>query len=343
MKRRIKSTSSILWVLLLILSVSCSKDEIQIVDQDTSWQMDNKYIEEDIREQLGIDPFTDLVYLGYYGKPYTQLEATNDLENTTLVGKNELLFKVKVTKPYKEDIQVNLIKEDKLITDFPEMVEGLPLFPNESCTFEGSVLKAGEMETTVKLIIKDIQKLNNLSGYVMAIKLGMEGAHEHLAIARTRSTYFVKLNLSIRLDNIDSSNREIEGNGFNQELSFTSDIRPDRLGSLNDGNFTANNWYTSNARNYLTIILPERQLLKGFRLDTNTSTSGSYVLKSCRVMVETPDGNWMNHGVFDREVMNGIAYIRFKKPVECTKVRLENMMSFNGRFSVDVNEVTAFR
>lgn len=62
MKRRIKSAQSILWVLLLILSASCSKDEIQIVDQDTSWQMDNKYIEEDIREQLGIDPFTDLVY-----------------------------------------------------------------------------------------------------------------------------------------------------------------------------------------------------------------------------------------------------------------------------------------
>ena len=95
MKRRIKSAQSILWVLLLILSASCSKDEIQIVDQDTSWQMDNKYIEEDIREQLGIDPFTDLVYLGYYGNPYTQLEAINDLVNTTLVGKNELSFKVK--------------------------------------------------------------------------------------------------------------------------------------------------------------------------------------------------------------------------------------------------------
>lgn len=26
-----------------------------------------------------------------------------------------------------------------------------------------------------------------------------------------------------------------------------------------------------------------------------------------------------------------------------TKVRFENMMAFNGRFSVDVNEVTAFR
>ena len=82
MKRKIKSAQSILWVLLLILSASCSKDEIQIVDQDTSWQMDNKYIEEDIREQLGIDPFTDLVYLGYYGNPYTQLEAINDLVNT---------------------------------------------------------------------------------------------------------------------------------------------------------------------------------------------------------------------------------------------------------------------
>ena len=60
-------------------------------------------------------------------------------------------------------------------------------------------------------------------------------------------------------------------------------------------------------------------------------------------MVETPDGNWVNHGVFDRKVMDGIAYISFKKPVECTKVSFENMMAFNGRFSVDVNEVTAFR
>ena len=195
----------------------------------------------------------------------------------------------------------------------------------------------------MKLTLKDVEKLNNLSGYVMAIKLTMEGSHEHLAIARTRSAYFVKLNLSIRLDNIDSSNKKIEGKGFNKEISFKSDIRPDKLGSLNDGNFTANNWYTSNANNYLTIILPEKQSLKGFRLDTNTSPSGSYMLKSCRVMVETPDGNWVNHGVFDRKSMDGIAYISFKKPVECTKVRFENMMAFNGRFSVDVNEVTAFR
>ena len=221
MKRRIKSAQSILWVLLLILSASCSKDEIQIVDQDTSWQMDNKYIEEDIREQLGIDPFTDLVYLGYYGNPlYTVGGNQRPGKNTTLVGKNELSFKVKVTKPYKEDIKVNLMKEDKLVTDFPEMAEGIPLFPSENCTFEGGVLKAGELETTVKLTIKDVEKLNNLSGYVMAIKLTMEGSHEHLAIARTRSAYFVKLNLSIRLDNIDSSNKKIEGKGFNKEISF---------------------------------------------------------------------------------------------------------------------------
>ena len=75
------------------------------------------------------------------------------------------------------------------------MAEGIPLFPSENCTFEGGVLKAGELETTVKLTIKDVEKLNNLSGYVMAIKLTMEGSHEHLAIARTRSAYFVKLNL----------------------------------------------------------------------------------------------------------------------------------------------------
>ena len=136
MKRRIKSAQSILWVLLLILSASCSKDEIQIVDQDTSWQMDNKYIEEDIREQLGIDPFTDLVYLGYYGNPYTQLEAINDLVNTTLVGKNELSFKVKVTKPYKEDIKVNLMKD--LVSQ--SMPSGFGRWPNVHAILPSSAL-----------------------------------------------------------------------------------------------------------------------------------------------------------------------------------------------------------
>lgn len=111
MKRIIKSTPNILWVLLLTLTASCSKDEIQIVDQDTSWQMNNQYIEEDIREQLGIDPFTDLVYLEYYGKPYIQLKATNDLVSTTLEGENELSFKVKITKPYKEDVRFFLAKK----------------------------------------------------------------------------------------------------------------------------------------------------------------------------------------------------------------------------------------
>lgn len=98
------------------------------------------------------------------------------------MGKNEFLFKVKVMKFYKEDIKVNFMKEDKLVIDFLEMVEGIFFFLSENCIFEGGVLKVGELEIMVKLIFKDVEKLNNLLGYVMVIKLMMEGLYEYLVI-----------------------------------------------------------------------------------------------------------------------------------------------------------------
>lgn len=83
-------------------------------------------------------------------------------------------------------------------------------------------------------------------------------------------------------------------------------------------------------------------MFKGFRLDINIFLSGLYMFKFCRVMVEILDGNWVNYGVFDCKSMDGIVYISFKKLVECIKVCFENMMVFNGRFFVDVNEVIVF-
>lgn len=68
----------------------------------------------------------------------------------------------------------------------------------------------------------------------------------------------MKLNFFICLDNIDLSNKKIEGKGFNKEISFKLDICLDKLGLLNDGNFIVNNWYIFNVNNYLMIILLEK-------------------------------------------------------------------------------------
>lgn len=343
MNNVISKIKILLLLAMVITMASCSGNEVEIIEQDTSWKIDDKYITDDIREQLGIDPFKELVYFAYSGSSLLQLEAVNDLKNTVIVGGEEISFRVRLTKPYAEDVAVKIVRDNELLKQFPVKIDEIPTLPESNYTLTSGVLKAGTKEAILTMNIKDANALTNKSGYVLALKLEMGGEHKGLAVAKTRFTYFMKLTLRVQLDNIDSSNTEVVGEGFNQGVQFESNRRVSVLHTLNDGNFTTNHWYTDNDKDYLTVVLPEKTLVKGFRFDTSRSATGSYMLKSCNVFVEMPDGEWLNNGFYDRESAGGVAYIRFKTPTECTKIRFEKMKAFNNRYSVDVNEVTVFK
>ncbi|NYI49043.1 DUF1735 domain-containing protein [Macellibacteroides fermentans] len=333
--RKIQQLIQVLLGACFLYSFSaCNTNEVEVVQQDTSWQMDRKYIEEDIREQLGIDPFTNLAYLGYYDSPYLQINAKNDLSNTTIPNGTEYSVKVKLSNVYKENVTVSLVKDDNLMSQFPEKVEGISIFPEDTYSLEPAIVKAGETEAVFKITFKNLNKLNNNKGYVMALKLQIEGTHQNLQVAKTRVNYFVRMRVEIQLDNVDSSNMPIEGTLFNSNLTFESNIRPDKLGSLKDGDLTVNKWYTSTEASYLDIIIPEKTSIKGLLLHT---TSG-YALKGCDVLVEE-NGEWVNNGAFEISAKSLACYVKFKKPVECTKIRLIKIKQFSGKYTTDINEV----
>lgn len=320
---------------------SCSEEKVEVVTQDTSWQIDHKYIEEDIRELLGFDPHTDLLYFGYYNDPVVMLNAIYDTEHTTIQEGDELSFTVKVTKPLKEDVVIKLQKEDAALNNYPQNIEDVARVTEDNCIFEPATLKAGEVATSIKMKFDKLDDLTDLSGYVLAVRLAIEGNHENLKVAQIRSTFYVRMSMKIQFDNIDSSNAPIEGTFFNRELTFESDAKPDKLGSLNDGNLTNNQWWTGSDKpdSYLDIILPEITLLKGFKMITGKATSGSYMLKSCDVLVDNGNGAWLSNGIFDRTEMNKDVYVKFKKPVQCKRIRLAKFNSFANKTAIELTEV----
>lgn len=348
MNKIIAYTKNILCIGCLLFIASCGDGGVEVVTQDTSWTIDNQYIEEDVREELGIDPYVDLVYFSYYNMPLKEIKANYDLEHVTVVGGNDFSFKVKITKPFKEDLTLKLAMNAD--AKFPVNVEEYAKVTDENCVFETSVLKAGELETTIKFSFKDVDELKELPGAVLALTLKIENQPERVAVSKSRAAFFLKVNTAIQLENIEASNEPIDGELFNDIVTFGSNIRPDKLESLNDGNRTSNKWYTSSTLPaeppYLTMTFPEVVTIKGIRVDTNrdsSSTPSNYALKSVKVLVDKGNGQWLSNGVYDQGHIKGEAYIKFKTPIQCVGIRFEDFQSTTGKHSVDINEITFIR
>ncbi len=340
MNKIIAYAKCILCIGCILFIVSCGDDGVEVVSQDTSWTIDNRYIEEDIREELGVDPYVDLVYFSYYNVPLEEIKANYDLEHVTVVGGNDFSFKVKITKPFKDDLTLKLAVDAD--AKFPINVEEYAKVTDENCVFGTAVLKAGELETTIKFSFKDVDELKELPGAVLALTLKIENQPERVAVSKSRATFFLKVNTAIQLENIEASNEPIDGELFNDNVTFESD-RPKGLESLNDGDRKKNSWWTSNEQSYLTMTFPSVVTIKGIRVDTNSSASSSYGLKKLKVMVDKGDGQWLSNGVYDQGHIAGEVNIKFKTPIECVGIRFEEMQSTTGKYGVDINEITFIR
>lgn len=340
MNKIIIYAKSILCIGCLLFIASCGDDEVEVVSQDTSWTIDNQYIEEDVREELGIDPFVDLVYFSYYNTPLKEIKANYDLEHVTVVGGNDFSFKVRITKPFKEDLTLKLATDAD--AQFPMNVEEYAKVADENCVFGTAVLKAGELETTIKFSFKDVDELKEMPGAVLALTLKIENQPERVAVSKSRAVFFIKVNTAIQIENIEASNEPIDGELFNDIVTFESD-RSRGLESLNDGDRKKNSWWSTDEHSYLTMTFPVAVTIKGIRIDTNPGASSAYGLKRLKVMVDKGNGQWLSNGVYDQGHIAGEVNIKFKTPIECVGIRFEEMQSMTGKNGVDINEVTFIR
>lgn len=333
----------IIQVIILVLCVAClhacQEEKGEVVSQDWAYQLDQDYIYVDIPDKFQFDP-SNIIYLKESAT--LTLNGKNNMESTEIEEGYTVTLNVKIKKPFDKDVSVRLVEDVALLDEYAGDISEFRRFPDNTFAISEATLLAGETETDITLAWANVDELNEMPGYILPLRLELADKVEGVKISTNSYSVFVKLNLMIVKENIEPSNEPIEGEFFNDIVTFESD-RTKGLESLNDRVRDKNAWWTSNEQSYLTMIFPEVITIKGIRIDTNPSPTSTYSLKSLRVMVDSGDGEWLNNGVYDQGNIAGEANIKFKTPIECVRIRFEVMQSVTGKFGVDINEVTFVR
>lgn len=337
MNNIISQTKALLLLAIVIIMASCSGDEVEIIEQDTSWKIDDKYITEDIREQLGIDPFSNLLFFERVSE--LVLDATTDLQSTVIEQGNDFKLKVRITKPFEKDLNLRIVTVDSLLERYPGGAGKFLPFPDKSFSSEAQVLNAGESEVEFVITLRELNALNRAPGYILPLQLEVMDKVDHIKPAKMRGCFFVKINLSLGIENIaDSYDVEIEGETFNsaQELSFESNVTS-RLSALNDGLFTGS-WYPQNQYSYLLIKLAKKETVKGIKCHVKT---GTYNLKKVRISANLPEGDDFIQGIFKvpEDVNQSVYWIKFKKTISTDQIKMDMFSGKNGVKDPDFTEI----
>lgn len=333
----------IIYLFTIIISVislhSCSDDTIEIVSQDTSYQLDAKYVFVDIPDAFKYDP-SNIIYLP--GQAVITLNGLNNTEHTSITGDKELKIKIKIKKPLTEDLSIRIGKDDTLLEEYNGDISSYKAYPDNTYSLSSTVLPAGETETIITLTLDNIDSFNESPGYILPLRLQLEKEKDGIKVSVNKYSLYVKLNLVIQRDNIDSSNTPIEGIEFNSNENVVfSSSKTTGLERLNDGKVSSE-WYNNGSSDWIIATFSKTEKIKSIKINTSAN---SYRFKSCAVYVAEEEGIFEKHGDFSKSEENGNGvttfYITFKSPVSAKQIKLDSFIRQTGsdKYS-DITEIT---
>jgi len=136
-----KTSYSILFILIAVSSLfsACSKEQIELVTQDLSYQLDPDYISVNIPDTFKFDP-ANVIYLT--GQKNITLHGTNDETTTTIIGGNEIHFTVRIKKEFDNDVTLRLVKDPALMNSYPEDISKYKEILEESFSIPETILES---------------------------------------------------------------------------------------------------------------------------------------------------------------------------------------------------------
>lgn len=301
-------------VLLSVAAFTACEDEDRglVVSQDTSYQLDPDYVYVDIPKEFQFDA-TNILYLD--GKTVLNLNAKTDGTTTNIIEGTEFTFNIRIKKALSNDLTVRLVQDEELLNEYN--AGGAVLFPEETVAVSEVVIPAGQTSVPVTLTFQNLDKLTDLKGYILPLRLQVGQTTEEVKVSIQKYSVFVQMALEFGKDNVDTSSfQAFDGEQFNDVITFESDTRTSGLRYLNDGNLSGSTWY-GYKDNWLTMTMPEAQVIKGMRLVVNNN----YLLGHIKISVDEGSG-YINYGTFDFNERSNV-YIKFKQPVAVKAIKLE--------------------
>ncbi len=240
---------------------SCNKNDIEIIQQDSSWSIDKKYEDEDIRKKEGEIPAGDLVYLSI-----NNLKGIGFHENgkTTLTLDSNKKLYVQLTNALDTDVEV------KFVVDSESLPKGVSLIPSEAYKLDNLVVKAGEVkvETNFEIVNPDL-----ITKGVFELPIKIEVSHKDIFAAKVRGVFNLKCNIEYSYGLLDASITSLEGETFNNKLKLSSNADEGNLKFLVDGDFEGKDsywdttvWRSTSKDDFIRVDFDSDVVLKGLTI-----------------------------------------------------------------------------
>lgn len=170
----------------LAILVSCKKDEISIEkNESTTWEIDKKIVDDDIRTRIGYDPRFD-----YVTPTASEVVAPMlTLEGFTLTDKNTHTLEVKLTKASDKDVNVSLMYDASLFNKIAGNYSGYELGDAslaEIATTQKTIA-AGTTTTTFEIKVTNQPSFNKKVILPFAVKV----SNNELVKTLSGKDYFV--------------------------------------------------------------------------------------------------------------------------------------------------------
>jgi len=178
--------NSLIVIFCLAILGSCKKDEITIEkNESTTWEIDKKIIDDDIRTRLGYDPRYE-----YVTPTASEVVAPMlTLEGFTFTDKHARLLEVKLSRASAQDVKVSLVYDASLYEKIRGNYSGYELGTANlvEITTADKTITAGTTTTTFELKVANQANFNKKVILPFAVKV----ANNNLVKTLNGKDYFV--------------------------------------------------------------------------------------------------------------------------------------------------------
>lgn len=325
-------------LLFIPLLLSCSR-EVEIVEFDDTFEIDEGYVFVDIPEKMDYNP-NNIIY--YSGATEAVLTYTLDEDNSVIMKEKKIPVVIKLKKPLTEAVNVVFTEDESLLDNYTGEQLDYKSFPEG--TFANAVINIPKGVTTVEgwIELKNTDKFNAVPGYLTGLKMVLQKETDNTVISRINHSLFIKVNQSKFKDEENVKFALDRPSGYldmdKNKITPISNYAKDHLYKLLDGSYWTNWWIPSGSNDNLTLSFPKAKV-GGIHLQLGNYWDPGKTLKSVKVAISEDGSSYFKQGEIStpRRSLPDV-YIIFENPHEITDLRLYDFIG--DADIIDINQIS---
>ena len=175
-----------------LLMASCSKQEVEIAEQNNAYKLDQNVIHVDMPEKLNYEP-SNLIRRNEVGTEITIYGAVE--EERFVLSEEAIELNFTLRKPLKAPIKIVLEEDSKLLEQYTSEKVGLVSFPEDVFSTKEILIPAGVTTHNVSIPFLNKEKLNRKPGFLSAFHLKVKEGADEIKVVKSSQVLFLKLSI----------------------------------------------------------------------------------------------------------------------------------------------------